>query len=160
MQQAIQRIRGFSDRNPDDQFRAAATIRTLLDTFQLADYAEISVPVIESLDLYVRKSGAQILPTIYGFVDQGKQEVALRPEFTASVIRAFGPAVGPDGPPLRVCYAGPVFRYEAGDDQQVPPDYAGRRRAARGRRGGRRGRDPRPRLSGRSRDLGIPHSSW
>jgi len=118
MQQTIQRIRGFSDRDPAGQLRAATIIGTLLNTFQLADYAEISVPVLESLDLYVRKSGAQILPTIYGFVDQGKQEVALRPEFTASVIRAFGPAVAPDGPPLRVCYAGPVFRYESGEDQQ------------------------------------------
>ena len=118
MQQAIRRVHGFSDRDPADQRRAATTTRTLLDTFRLADYAEVAVPVLESLDLYVRKSGAQILPTIYGFVDQGKQEVALRPEFTASVIRAFGAEIEPSGPPLRVSYAGPVFRYEAGEDGQ------------------------------------------
>ena len=118
MQQAIRRVRGFSDRDPASQRRAASATRTLLDTFQVADYPEVAVPVLESLDLYVRKSGAQILPTIYGFVDQGKQEVALRPEFTASVIRAFGAEIEPNGPPLRVSYAGPVFRYEAGEDGQ------------------------------------------
>jgi histidyl-tRNA synthetase len=89
-----------------------AVQRSVLQTFALAGFEQVDVPVLEHLDLYLRKNGAQVLPRVYSFLDPAKQEVALRPEFTASVIRAFARRAHAAGGPVRVSYAGPVFRYE------------------------------------------------
>ena len=112
MQQPIERVRGFADTDIDQYQRSAAVRQVLQGAFSLAGYLPVDVPVLEYLELYMRKSGAQVLSKLYGFTDQGRREVALRPEFTASVIRALAPSVGRAPEPLRVSYAGPVFRYE------------------------------------------------
>lgn len=112
MQQAVERVRGFYDVHVAWQRRTHAVVRSLLESFRLADFQPIDVPVVEHLDLYLRKNGAQVLPKVYTFTDRGKRELALRPEFTASVIRALAPQVHQHGGTLRVSYAGPVFRYE------------------------------------------------
>jgi histidyl-tRNA synthetase len=112
VQHPVERVRGFSDVDGAAQRRFSIVVRSLLTSFQLADFTPVDVPIVEHLDLYLRKNGAQVLPKIYAFTDQGKRDVALRPEFTASVIRAFAPRLGQPGGIARVSYAGPVFRYE------------------------------------------------
>ena len=116
MQPAPRPIQGFHDLGPTDQPRFSRALDALSTTFARADYAPIGVPIIEHLDLYLQKYGAQVLPQIYSFVDQAKREVALRPEFTPSVIRAVAGRTA-DGGTVRASYSGPVFRYE-------PPHYA------------------------------------
>ncbi|MDB5060023.1 MAG: histidyl-tRNA synthetase [Chloroflexi bacterium] len=112
MQRAIERVRGFYDMDTTAYRQFETVLTALKESFRLAGFSMIDVPVLEQLDLYLRKNGAQILSKLYGFTDQGRREVALRPEFTASVIRALGPTVALSQEPVRVAYAGPVFRYE------------------------------------------------
>src|SRR5664280_367608 len=74
MQQPIDRVRGFADTDIDQYQRSAAVRRVLQGAFSLAGYQPIDVPVLEFLELYMRKSGAQVLSKLYGFTDQGRRE--------------------------------------------------------------------------------------
>jgi histidyl-tRNA synthetase len=112
LQEAVPSLPGVGDLDPAAFAQLDAAQRSLLRTFALAGFEQVDVPVLEHLELYLRKNGAQVLPRVYTFQDPAKQEVALRPEYTASVIRAFARRVDPTGAPLRVAYAGPVFRYD------------------------------------------------
>ncbi len=112
MHRAIERVRGFYDLDPASYNRCEAVLGSLKQSFRLAGYSLIDAPILEHLELYMRKNGPEVLSKIYGLVDQGRRELALRPEFTASVIRAMASTVGRSPGPMRVAYAGPVFRYE------------------------------------------------
>ena len=69
-------------------------------------------PVLEFTDLHERKSGAGIVSRLFELVGGGPAGICLRPELTASIVRAYAEA--PACPPLpwRVRTSGPVFRYE------------------------------------------------
>ncbi len=99
---------------------ALATDTALLDTlqrdllrhFRNACYEPIRTPILEFSDLHERKSGAGIVARLFELADDRMGALCLRPELTASIVRAY---VGmPEAPPLpfRVCAAGPVFRNE------------------------------------------------
>ena len=49
---------------------------------------------------------------MYTFIDPGGNQVSLRPEYTASIVRHYLDAGIADQLPVRVQYSGPVFRYE------------------------------------------------
>src|SRR5207244_1438021 len=84
-----------------------ATLDRLVESF---GYRPVDVPVLEQTDLYLRKSGAEMANRLYALVDQGGRKLSLRPEFTASVVRAYIEA-GESWPlPQRLSYRGPVFR--------------------------------------------------
>lgn len=74
-------------------------------------YAPIEVPILENTELYLRKSGEDIASRLYEF-DFKSRRIALRPELTASVLRAYVEHLQDEPLPLRIQYAGPVFRYE------------------------------------------------
>jgi histidyl-tRNA synthetase len=107
----VERVRGTQDSwSPEAQQLAA--IRALLEeTFGAFGYSRIDVPVLEPAELHLRKSGLEIIAKLYGFDDQGGRRLCLRPELTASVVRAF---IGqpPARLPARLFSTGPVFRYE------------------------------------------------
>jgi len=87
-------------------------------SFARHGFDQMEVPLVEGLDLYLRKNGAQVLSRLYSFVDPNHGEVALRPEFTASVIRALAAEMENADQPWRVSYAGPVFRNGSGQEGQ------------------------------------------
>ena len=76
-------------------------------------YREIRTPVFEETDLFARSIGSEtdiVTKEMYDFVDKGDRHVALRPEMTASVCRAFAehrPTL-----PWKIYYSGSNFRYE------------------------------------------------
>jgi len=82
----------------------------LLNQFQKHGYQLIEVPIVEQTDLYLRKSGEDIVTQMYDFVHQNRR-LCLRPEMTASVIRAYIEHF-PTLEPQKLCYAGAVFRYD------------------------------------------------
>jgi len=82
----------------------------LLHQFQKHGYQLLEVPIIEQTDLYLRKSGEDIVTRMYDFVHQNRR-LCLRPEMTASVIRAYLEHF-PQLAPQKLCYAGAVFRYD------------------------------------------------
>lgn len=91
-------------------------VRRLVELFgQLAEQAgfgQIVPPMFEDVGVFVRLGEASdvVSKELYAFEDKGGREIALRPEFTASVCRAYAeqrPLL-----PWKTWYAGPSFRYD------------------------------------------------
>ena len=98
-------------------WRRRSAIRERLRTFlDRRGYDAVELPTLEQTDLFLRKSGGELAARMYSFTDPSGRSVSLRPEFTSSVVRAYvdGSLRGPL--PLRLQYAGPVFRYEPSAD--------------------------------------------
>ena len=82
------------------------------DVVEAAGYGHIIPPMFEDLGVFLRVGETTEIVTkeMYDFEDKGGRRIALRPEQTASVCRAFvehRPVT-----PWKVWYAGPNFRYE------------------------------------------------
>ena len=79
-------------------------------------YGRIETPIFEHAGVFLRTAGAGtdiVEKEVYLFEDRGHDRLALRPEGTANVVRAYiehGMASLPQ--PVRVCYVGPIFRYD------------------------------------------------
>ncbi|WP_287127625.1 ATP phosphoribosyltransferase regulatory subunit [Candidatus Cyanaurora vandensis] len=82
----------------------------LAQHFEGYGYQGIELPIIENVDLHLRKTGQGIRRWLYRFQDQTGAELCLRPEITASVVRALLPQLADTALPLRLHYQGPVFR--------------------------------------------------
>lgn len=107
----VEAVRGMRDILPDE-YAAQARIRERLHSLMASyGYAMLDVPVVENRDLYQRKLGEELVGKVYEF-QMGGRDLALRPELTASVLRAYVAHLQEQPLPLRLCYSGPVFRYE------------------------------------------------
>lgn len=115
--QPLQAPKGMHDILPQDQpywnmVRVAST-RVLTDY----GFERIDPPVLESAELFLRGVGAStdlVEKQMYAFKTRGGDSLALRPEITASVVRAYiehGMHTLPQ--PIKLWYQGPVFRHEA-----------------------------------------------
>ncbi|MBI2318793.1 MAG: histidine--tRNA ligase family protein [Betaproteobacteria bacterium] len=80
-------------------------------------YEPIDTPILEPTELFLRKSGEAIASRMYSFT-LWNRDLCLRPEFTASVIRAYVNHMQDRPLPLRVQYAGPTFRYERAQQER------------------------------------------
>ena len=97
---------------PPESARWRRFVTAFADTVTAAGYGQIIPPLLEDIGVFHRVGEATDIVTkeMYDFVDKGDRHVALRPEQTASVCRAFvqhRPAT-----PWKVWYSGPNFRYE------------------------------------------------
>ena len=113
---AVPRVQGFHDHFGGRYQHLRRMVDSLTTSFDRHGFALMEVPLVEGLDLYLRKNGAQVLSRLYSFIDPDRGEVALRPEYTASVIRALASAREITDQPWRVSYAGPVFRNAPGQE--------------------------------------------
>ncbi len=106
-------VRGTRDWLAADCVRLAALERQLLNEFARAGYEPVRTPILEYSELHERKSGAGIVSKLFALADGGPAGICLRPELTASIVRAYAEA--PSCPPLpwRVSSSGPVFRFES-----------------------------------------------
>jgi len=109
---AFQTTPGTRDILPPDASRWRAFVDVFAGVVERAGYEQIMLPMFEDLGVFQRLGDATDVVTkeMYDFVDKGGRHVALRPEQTAGVCRAFvqhHPTV-----PWKVWYAGPNFRYE------------------------------------------------
>lgn len=106
------RPRGTRDFTPEEmRFRRWAEKR-MRDAIASIGYQEISTPTFENTDLFVAKSGKQVLEQIYEFQDKGGRSLSLRPELTAPVMRFYHSDLRNYPKPLRISYFGNCFRYE------------------------------------------------
>lgn len=91
------------------------TARAVLESY---NFKEIRTPLFESFDLFHRSVGDStdiVSKEMYDFMDKGKRHMALRPEGTAPIARAYieHKLYGPEhAQPLKVYYMEPMFRYE------------------------------------------------
>ena len=103
---------GMRDVLPPDSARWRRFVDLFASVVEPAGYGQVIPPLLEDLGVFHRIGDATDVVTkeMYDFVDKGGRHVALRPEQTASVCRAFvqhHPAT-----PWKVWYSGPNFRYE------------------------------------------------
>jgi histidyl-tRNA synthetase len=107
----IERVRGTSDILPADYEINKQIEGKLRACFESFGYRPIDMPILEHTDLHLRKSGPDIVSRLYDFVYHNRR-LCLRPEMTASVVRAYVEHLQEAPLPLRLYYVGPVFRYE------------------------------------------------
>jgi len=88
-----------------------AALRSLQGTFRAHGYRQVETPVVEPTELFLRKSGGERVAQMYAFHYRDR-DIALRPEHTASILRMYADTLQSEPFPLRLSYAGPVFRYE------------------------------------------------
>ncbi|KPK22310.1 MAG: histidyl-tRNA synthetase [Nitrospira bacterium SG8_3] len=112
----IRLVKGFKDILPEEtalwQY-VEAIMRELFDDF---GFAELRIPALEQTELFARSIGADtdiVEKEMYTFTDRSGASLTLRPEATASVVRAYieHKLYGKD--PVRKLYTmGPMFRRE------------------------------------------------
>jgi histidyl-tRNA synthetase len=97
---------------PPESARWRRFVEVFAEIVEPAGYGLLTTPLIEDLGVFVRIGDATeiVAKEMYDFRDKGGRHVALRPELTASVCRAF--AQHRPTPPWKIWYAGPNFRYE------------------------------------------------
>lgn len=84
--------------------------------FRRYNYSEIRPPIFEETQLFVRGVGEAsdiVRKEMFDFEDKGGRELALRPEGTAGVVRAYiEHGLYKQAQPLKLWYTGPMFRHE------------------------------------------------
>lgn len=114
----VQRPKGTVDILPDQSASWEKVEQTARDFFERANYREIRTPSFENYEIFSRSSGDSsdiVEKQMYDFKDKGGRHIALRPEGTAGVVRAYvedkmyGPEVVK---PFNVFYIESTFRYE------------------------------------------------
>jgi histidyl-tRNA synthetase len=116
MSASIQAIRGMHDVLPEESPRWQWVERVFREVSERFGYQEIRPPLVEAAQLYVRSIGEStdiVGKEMYVFTDRAGEELALRPELTAGVVRA----VVQHGllarrSLWRLWYYGAAFRYE------------------------------------------------
>lgn len=108
----FQAPKGTQDILPPVSARWEALLATYAAVVERAGYGLVQSPMFEEIGVFQRESeGADaVRKEMYDFDDKGGRRIALRPEGTASVVRAFvqhQPVL-----PWKVWYATPAFRYE------------------------------------------------
>lgn len=82
-------------------------------TLGLCAYEEYGGPMLESLDLYIAKSGEEIAcEQTYNFTDRGGRRLAVRPEMTPTVARMVAAKIGELNMPLKWFSIPNLYRYE------------------------------------------------
>lgn len=107
----ISALRGMRDVFSAEYARRRAIQDALESHLRRHSYVPIDLPLVEHTELFLRKSGEDIAARLYEF-DFKNRRIALRPEYTASILRAYVERLQDEPLPLRIQYGGPVFRYE------------------------------------------------
>ncbi len=112
----IQAPKGTYDVMPDESYKWQYLERILRDTAKTFGYREIRFPMFEHTELFIRGVGDTtdvVQKEMYTFTDKGGRSISLRPEGTASVVRAMIEHGGFNGAlPVKCYYIAPNFRYE------------------------------------------------
>lgn len=109
---AFQTVRGMRDLLGEEATAFTFIIANARKIARLYGYKEVITPVVEPLELLSAKSGDEIRQRMFIFKDLGDRQVALRPEFTASIARLATTALKNEPKPLRLFSVGSVYRYD------------------------------------------------
>lgn len=106
------RLPGFRD-FPPEAFALRAHIQAAWRRVSRRyGFSEYDGPPLEALELYVEKSGEEIVGQLYAFTDKGQRNVTLRPEMTPSLARILGEHSRAMSKPIRWFTIPQLFRYE------------------------------------------------
>jgi histidyl-tRNA synthetase len=112
---ALQPARGTQDLLPEAARRHRRVSETAREIAALYGFAEIATPIFEFTEVFARPIGEHtdiVSKEMYTFTDRGGEELTLRPENTAGVVRAVLSNGLTQTLPLKFFYSGPMFRYE------------------------------------------------
>ncbi|MEA1983778.1 MAG: histidine--tRNA ligase [Campylobacterota bacterium] len=112
----VKSLRGMNDILSEDYERFTYFINTATDVAQKYGFHFIETPLLEETALFKRSVGESsdiVGKEMYQFIDKGENDVCLRPEGTAGVVRAFiQKKLDKAGGIHRYFYHGSMFRYE------------------------------------------------
>lgn len=111
----LQPARGTHDILPDEMRGHRRVIDTARAVAERYGYDEMATPIFEFSRVFKRTLGDTsdiVTKEMYSFTDKGGDEITLRPENTAGVARCFMSEGLAQNAPVRLFYAGPMFRYE------------------------------------------------
>ncbi|MEY2408244.1 MAG: histidyl-tRNA synthetase [Verrucomicrobiota bacterium] len=116
----MERLPAFRDFYPEpvphpDVWSADARqhlFQTWRDVARRYGFREYDGPPLESLDLFTRKSGDEIVGQLYNFIDKGERPVALRPEMTPTLARMIVAHERNYKKPIKWFAIPQLFRYE------------------------------------------------
>ena len=112
----IQAIRGVKDILPEEIEKWQWVENKAHDIFMRYGFKEIRPPIFEKTKLFSRGIGEAtdiVEKEMYTFTDRGGEQITLRPEGTASVVRSYIEHKLYNPPSLlKMYYVGPMFRYD------------------------------------------------
>lgn len=110
------RIRGMKDILFDEYRYFDLVVSKACDIAKAYGFKRIEMPVLERTELYERTTGKLsdiVAKEMYSFVDRGGEKVALRPEATPSLVRAYiEHGMFNQSQPIKTFWSGPLFRYD------------------------------------------------
>lgn len=111
----LQPVRGTHDILPDEFEKFHAVVNRARDLATLYGFREMATPIFEPTEVFARSMGETsdvVSKEMFSFDTKGGESVALRPEFTAGIVRAFISNGMQQHLPLKLFSTGPLFRYE------------------------------------------------
>lgn len=109
-------IKGTRDILPDESYLWSAVEEKIREVMSVYNYKEIRTPIFENTNLFARSIGEFtdiVGKEMYTFTDRGGESLTLKPEMTASVIRAYiQHNLGEKQPLTKVYYISSAFRQE------------------------------------------------
>ncbi len=109
---SIRPLNGFRDFYPPAFAERAHIFSVWRRVAARYGFVEYDGPPLEPLELYTKKSGAEIVDQLYNFVDKGARDVTLRPEMTPTVARMIAAQANSLRKPVRWFSIPQLFRYE------------------------------------------------
>ena len=112
---SLRPVRGTRDLVGEEMRAYRHVVETAHRVAQHYGYQEIATPIFEFAEVFARPLGETsdvVSKEMYAFEDRGGERLALRPEFTAGVARAFISGAFGQTLPVKLFCAGPAFRYE------------------------------------------------
>ncbi|MBV0925325.1 histidine--tRNA ligase [Halomicroarcula limicola] len=106
------RVKGFRDFYPEEMQARRWAMDAVEDVARRYGFREIGTPALEATEMYVDKSGEEIVEELYSFEDKGGREVALTPELTPSVARMVVAKQQALSKPIKWVSTRPFWRYE------------------------------------------------
>ena len=110
-----QALRGTYDLLPDEAERLRSFLNRAISILERAGFRELETPIIEEAELFNRSVGEGsdiVSKEMYTFRDRKNRLLALRPEGTAPIVRAYIEHIYHSNPSGRFYYFGPMFRYD------------------------------------------------
>lgn len=112
----IKAPRGVRDILPDESWKWSYVMNKAKDIAEIFGYREIHLPVFEHTELFSRGIGETtdvVEKEMYTFQDRSERSLTLRPEATASMVRAYNQnKLSNEHQPVKLWCYGPMFRYE------------------------------------------------
>ncbi|MEM7690466.1 MAG: histidine--tRNA ligase [Pseudomonadota bacterium] len=108
-------IRGTQDIFGPDAEAFAFVVETFERVRKLYRFRRVEMPVLEMTEVFARSIGETtdvVGKEMYSFEDRGRDQVTMRPEFTAGIARAYLTNGWMQYAPVRVATHGPLFRFE------------------------------------------------